>query len=1541
MLNWETWKLHVRPAAKTAEDAVTLFKNGKPTPEILKDLVISRPDGYTAIELPYRLMISPTEHAAWAHSTEPVDHKTKYTELWHTRLAVRGANGAADETDFSHRTIRAIWSPDFRDKSAKDWPIGHKPMVPFRMPLDVQDRHEIVHLTSNYDIDERTDCKDSTKIKPYIPSPIQVTQLMLTALGGWLDSRGAWEPPKVADATTTEPARILTVEEWRHMATMGRDHYVRVVYKGFLLPFGHRASLIKVTERKIQQNKDGVWGAYLRQRMYIVVRQVKKEFPGLGQCCNGRRFPWRAVEVITLATPSLDPPDYEAATLGADQSHFWPTIEGIPYRFTFRLWDVDGRLAECSAPVVFADASVASDIRLSKSARDLYNNPNLKQRRNVPFRGQKVAFATSKQPGDSQYDSLSIRFLADEPESPEDAPEKPKAKEDFYECLYIMGQPFFYPRIESADLDPAAVRRISGNPQPVTVDYAQTYVDYGFDPAKNRGEVFLEIVNSKLALTFGSTGNGDQAGGVITPNTNIVGFSRQAGPVGGAGRPNSGGGRARSSAASSLDKVASGEFDPLDFFGGAIEGAKILGGISLWDIIRPLAPGLVSNLEKAPKMLEETLYPAIQKVVDAEGQVIKQLDKLPDVVRNKFSAEIQHVHDSFARVTANESDLKLQAQLIRSIIQLGDRFRAVLEDPNQLLETVLQDLAPWVDDYKKALLASVEKPFTYWKDFYDTQIDAIESQLTGLALGALAYADQIQSYRTQIQETLGNLRAQLKIIQTFAADPAKLAELLGPALGAFLTAQIPALASLDDTRKRLVALTELAKSHALGKLDDFRKALVKVQAWSVGNALQAEQMVQNFEAQCLIWIATLPENVGAGPTLTRKGAQQLVRQAAATMRSVARLSGQTDFTTIQQVKNLQQVQRQVLSALQQLQLLVLDPTKALSAAAAALAVSPDQQAFLESLNTLAARFSIVDQALDATKFESLFDGIKTILPAQLKGELDALEGSPTEPGTIAFLRASIVSAGAQAKQTLVTAQLELFDLWVRYQNPYKLAVDIFGLNQQDIDRLKALEDQYKAIIQLAKAVQASLAQFKPLYDNFVTQLPPLVQQLLAVLAKNVTASLNDVVNAATDDALLEAERRAIGAVVDLFVDVMKRIQHPLQDLEELLNAKNLFEEVIKSIGIPDSVTLSYDWSPEIKSFQPVFEVAADSKLSITARITASLNGKAPTYSVDGSLTTFKVNLIGDEKFISVYFAYLKFSSHSGAKPDCEVRIEKVELAESMQFVQKLQELLSPKDGPFLEWKDLGIRTGYRFGIPAISVGAFSLQSLRLLVGITLPFNGEPARCEFGISERDHPFLLSVGIFGGGGFLSMRLGLDGVEKLEGALEFGVVAEISIGIATGGGFIVAGVYFSVEKSSAMVCGFVHAHGHLDILGIVSMDVDVLVQVCYRSNSGNVEGEATYIVSIHMLFFNQDIPLHAHYQFAGSSNGTNAAQRVRQDMVQGASAKQFYADSQLSKETRGLGEVPYTLHRELAPTPKAGEYCDLAWIDDWNRYRGAFAW
>ena len=77
----------------------------------------------------------------------------------------------------------------------------------------------LVHETSNFHLTRQR--------RPWTPPAVPVEQMMLSALGGWLE-----EPRRVPHP----PDGPLTIEEWKHRAGMGRDHEVKVVYAGFLCP---------------------------------------------------------------------------------------------------------------------------------------------------------------------------------------------------------------------------------------------------------------------------------------------------------------------------------------------------------------------------------------------------------------------------------------------------------------------------------------------------------------------------------------------------------------------------------------------------------------------------------------------------------------------------------------------------------------------------------------------------------------------------------------------------------------------------------------------------------------------------------------------------------------------------------------------------------------------------------------------------------------------------------------------------------------------------------------------------------------------------------------------------------------------------------------------------------------------------------------------------------------------------------------------------------------------------------------------------------
>ena len=507
----------------------------------------------TALELPYRLILSPHAFNVWAHSIQAVTRNGR-TELWHTRLAAANPDGTIAESGSPYMAIRAVWSPDCNPNAPAPGP-GHS-NAPFRMTLDRQDRHEVVHLTSNFSLKLGT--------QAWQPKPVDVNRLILSPLGGWLDSSGAWLPTP------------LSVEEWRHKATLGRDQYVKVVYKGFLMPFGHAASLVKISERKFRKGQNGDQIAYLFQRMYIVVRQPEKTFPAPFQSFDGRELPFRSVRITSLMTPPLEDPGASEMVAGALQSAFWPRVQNKDFRFHCVAADWSGNRSEFTTPMAFVDAIFAFDAGKIKPVLDTYNSQAQVERRRPPLNGQKVAFAPAKKQGDTELEVKSITFTAKTPAT--------HAKEAEWRDV---DQPLFFPVMEEAAVSIPALKamvKFGGT----AISYPKTYIQNGLGGA-NKGEVFAAIPGAPV-LDFGA-GQGGKSGGVATPSFSIVGLSRALGPVGGllpeggTGGGGSGAG-ALAAAESALGDVIGGRFDPKKFFD---DKAKLLGGILLKDIIQTVA----------------------------------------------------------------------------------------------------------------------------------------------------------------------------------------------------------------------------------------------------------------------------------------------------------------------------------------------------------------------------------------------------------------------------------------------------------------------------------------------------------------------------------------------------------------------------------------------------------------------------------------------------------------------------------------------------------------------------------------------------------------------------------------------------------------------------------------------------------------------------------------------------------------------------------------------------------------------------------------
>jgi hypothetical protein len=184
---------------------------------------------------------------------------------------------------------------------------------------------------------------------------------------------------------------------------------------------------------------------------------------------------------------------------------------------------------------------------------------------------------------------------------------------------------------------------------------------------------------------------------------------------------------------------------------------------------------------------------------------------------------------------------------------------------------------------------------------------------------------------------------------------------------------------------------------------------------------------------------------------------------------------------------------------------------------------------------------------------------------------------------------------------------------------------------------------------------------------------------------------------------------------------------------------------------------------------------------------------------------------------------------------------------------------------------------YGFLVPPISFGAFSLRNILLRAGLMLPFGDEPLRFMFGISSFAVPFELTVMCFGGRGYLRVEIDTAGGRTLEGALEFGGGLAFDVGVASGGVYVMAGVYFKITRAQTSLAGYLRAGGNLNVLGLIHVNVEFLLMVTYRDADGDSElyGTATLTISIELFFFSIDVAVTMEMRIAGSKRGDGGSQ------------------------------------------------------------------
>jgi hypothetical protein len=203
----------------------------------------------TALELPYRIVLTADGAPVWTRPNEDPAASDPVTELWRTTT--------------KQPQLRVVWSPELLSP-------------PDPGPEDIG----------------RPNAIDRSEIAGQAP---QLTNgdLTLSALGASVDLR----------AVLDDSASLAS---WRHVMADGRDTYVRLIARGALAPFGHRASVATVIDRVPSFATDGTMVEALRSTSILVVTEPVVDYAGQFPSDDHPPLPFRSVRLTTLVTTAVD-----------------------------------------------------------------------------------------------------------------------------------------------------------------------------------------------------------------------------------------------------------------------------------------------------------------------------------------------------------------------------------------------------------------------------------------------------------------------------------------------------------------------------------------------------------------------------------------------------------------------------------------------------------------------------------------------------------------------------------------------------------------------------------------------------------------------------------------------------------------------------------------------------------------------------------------------------------------------------------------------------------------------------------------------------------------------------------------------------------------------------------------------------------------------------------------------------------------------------------------------------------------------------------
>lgn len=1446
-------------------------------------------------------------------------------------------------------------------------------------------------------VNTHTPAGEGVSFKPgrYMPVPMSAEILLLTSQGATFRYRGAWSPP-----ASHESRGALTVMRYDHDAQLGRDTYARIEYKGFLFPLGQPAILIKLTDRRFCLEGKR-WVARLVQRFFIHVPEFKRSFKAVGQphdrLWGHAETGMRSFTTPDLVEPSKD----SVGGLGVAAFWPRVPGEGNTAKDVIFEFEDTLTRTTYAAPLVFVDNHVAHNKDMLKKVVDAWREEVKTRtgwklaawkeqfpRYFAQVTSAKLPYLPGERSENTDIETSRILLGVAVPldNGYDDKPVLDATRLMVTPRMEADNQPPFYPVRRRAETASTQLAVLTGNAAGrYLVEFDAVYLESGLDGAGNAAKVFGVFVDVAPHMNFGE--DTSRSGGFASPSTKAVWLSRTRGLIGGpadklvqvgAAAPAGLAGKSESNQPGQQTGHAD-DFNPKEYFAEVLGDAKLLGVVRLVDVLEVL---LVTTGTEIPTIKRQDLYdlalPALRAAVDFilartrdAGKWFKQgyfpQDSPEGIAADRLRPDWERLMsavgsaDRLVKESAPDpaSILSAANAIGAASDKLAASVRAIVNDPVVLLP---QAMAQFIKTARETL------------DLLRTLLPpaAVTKALLAVA-GAVAEAALREQLRTLIAD-LASSPAYARVRAALVRVDDLLAELL---------------AARDDARKTLEAIRDNLFIELKTAIADVTQQLVCFEQIAAGACTAlAAQLTSEIKAQvstagsktdrivkACVAMSTMVGRAIAGQEAAHPAqapAFAAARRSAVVLMNI--LNSEAD-ALLELHKRAGEIQKWggpcAPGSSEELQNLGRDAIEYVL-------LAPDRV-----VRSMAALVEIgkavpADYAALARQWYDMFqpDGLLANCIEALDGLANAVQGA-----LLAVLKQELAHAAAQVN--LLRSELQR----ARARSEFELGAEIRKFVDERSEQVKQASEAFQAVQGLLQAMralspeaaQAAIranirARLQAVRTGLENRVRKVVDDQLALVLADLCSRLQDrklgvVLNELVPEdnspsvytylsqELKVAIKKLRTAVLNCGTKTIEEIIQPAVEVADLLSRaassgnpgqlldlEQIMNDIVTQLGVPTRVRIDYDWSTTVsetpKGNSAVFEPKGERKLRISSVIEASLTGGRPSISLEATLTPFAIHLFGKtggSNFLSIHFDALKLRAQPGQALDCKTDVTLVEPGKALGFVSRLSALFGGRSGFYLLPSTRGIEVGYQYSKPYDVLGGFIVQNINFSIAASLPFDNSPVRTTLKLAEKEKPFLISAGIYGGGGFLCVRTRADTLEVLEASFEYGAMAAFGYGPVTGTGRITAGIYIRMGGRQPVIEGFFCAAGEASVAGLIHVSAMLRVVISNQLNSGQVSGEAVYTFSFSLGIFDYTYSAAVAYAKGGDSGGGGQAALPADERVLLASAP-LPADSAVASDGPGL-YAGLLSPAKAEPSIAEDRHLGLLHGGAWKRYWAAF--